>query len=102
MHSRVRTAVDDRASDARVELRDPALCWPDLVFDRERVIALGVPAHCWTADGALWELEDGAFYVTAPPDRVHRRREHDAACVPDAGWVHPSDCACPACRVQKR
>ena len=102
MRSQQRDAFDGTALGVRVDLEDPALCWPDVAFDRDRVEALGVPAHCRTADGALWEFEDGAFYVTGPPDREHRRRVHDAASAPDAEWVHASDCACPACRVQRR
>ena len=102
MRSQQRDAADEATRGARVELCDPALCWPDLAFDRERVIALGVRAQCWTADGALWEFETGAFFVTGPPERELRRRVHDPASAPDSGWVHSPDCACPACRVQKR
>ena len=102
MRSQQRDAVDETVPGAPVELRDTALCWPDLAFDRERVIALGAPAHCWTADGALWEFETGVFFVTGLPGRERRRRVQNAASTPDSGWVHPPECACSACRVRRR
>jgi hypothetical protein len=81
-------------------LDSPGLCWPGFEFTRERVRVLEVPAYCWSEDGEFWEFEDGGFFVTGPRDHGVRRRaaEEDA---PVSGWSHPSDCACPACRVTR-
>jgi hypothetical protein len=78
------------------------LCWPDLTFDRERMVSLSVPAHRWMADGALWEFEGGVFYVTRPSDHGHRQAVDDPASTPSDGWVHPPECDCAACRVMAR
>ena len=78
-----------------------ALCWPDLTFDRDTVIALAWPAYCWTLGGELWEFENGAFWITSRRDRS-RRRVDDVRRAPADGWSHLPDCACPSCRVTKR
>jgi hypothetical protein len=76
------------------------LCWAGFEFDRARVYELGVPAYCWTEDGALWEFDEGEFFVTGLRDHgVRRLATEDVA--PAGGWSHPADCACPACRVTR-
>ena len=77
----------------------PALCWPGMAFDKDRVRALGMPAYCWTPDGEFWEFEDGVFHVSGRGERGMRRRVDDDDLAPFEGWSHPADCDCPARRV---
>jgi len=102
---RQRDHTDDRVATVEsCEAGPPAvaaLCWPDMTFHRDAVVAMAWPAYCWTLGGELWEFEDGAFWVTARRDRG-RRRVDDDRLAPAEGWSHPADCDCPACRVTKR
>jgi hypothetical protein len=75
------------------------LCWPGMAFDKERVLAMGMPAYLWTPAGELWEFEDGVFYVTGRRDQGVRWRVDDESLAPDEGWSHPAGCECPACCV---
>lgn len=78
-----------------------ALCWPDVTFDRDAVVALYLPAYCWTPRGELWEFEDGAFWVTAGRD-WGPRRVYERSLEPRDGWSHPAACDCSACRFTRR
>jgi hypothetical protein len=91
--------LESRGEEAEA-LGSPGLCWPGFEFSRERVAVLKVPAYCWSDSGEFWEFEDGEFLVTGPRDHGVRRRAAEEA-APASGWSHPSDCACPACRVTR-
>ena len=92
------TAVREREAESPAPA---ALCWPDLTFERDAVIAMGSPAYCWTLGGELWRFENGTFWITSRRDRS-RRRVDDVWQAPTDGWSHPGDCDCPSCRVTKR
>jgi hypothetical protein len=97
-------AGDDRSTRVgacEAEVPAPRLCWPGMAFDREQVVALGMPAYRWTPDGELWEFEDGAFFVTGRGDQGERRRVDDERVAPGEGWSHPAGCECPACCVAR-
>lgn len=84
---------------AEEQAASDVLCWPDLVFDKDRVRALGVAATCRTCDGGLWEFERGGFYVTAAGVGTQRRRVWEDFLVPPGPWQHEGSCACPLCRA---
>ena len=98
-------AGDDRSTRAGAcEAQAPApsgLCWPDMTFDRDEVVAMAMPAYCWTPGGELWEFEDGSFWVTTPGGRRAPRRVDDVWDAPRDGWSHPAGCECPACCVAR-
>lgn len=76
-----------------------ALCWPDLTFDRARVVELGARAECWTPEGDLWEYDGGVFYVTRLGTAIRHQPVAELSRVIDGPWSHAPDCKCPACRV---
>jgi hypothetical protein len=71
--------------------------WPDLVYDRDEVLALGVCAACWTIDGSLWEYQDGVFSVTAVVGNRRSRCVVDESEAPRGPWRHNPLCDCEAC-----
>jgi len=89
----------DMPTAAALGAAENVLCWPDLIFDRQRVVELGAPAECWTAAGELWQCDVGVFYLTVPGGERRRRVIQQECRVPDGPWVHLPDCECAACRV---